>query len=575
MKIREIFRFLGRYKKYYYAAVICTALETALQLLITLVMANIIDVGIVKKDLNYILSQGIVMIGIAILSLLLGRAAAKFNSVSGIGLGSELRMVQFSNIQKLSFSQIDKFQTGSLITRLTTDVTRIQTAFMMTTRMLIRGPIMLLIALILSTFISLPLSMVILVSIPILTIGIAFLMIKVKPIYMRMQKNMDEINMEIQENLDGIRVVKSFNRESDEIEDFEKGNAKLRDTALEAYLYLAASSPLVQILVFATTLAILWFGGKMVYMGELEIGKLTTFISYVNQIMFSMILLSIAIMQISRSLVSFNRVMEVIETENDIDESDCDQKLNIERGSIDFENVYFKYYDTSEEYVLKDINFKIGEGMKVGILGGTGSGKSTLVQLIPRLYDIDKGRILIDGIDIKKYCIDNLRKSISMVLQQNTLFSGTLAENLRLGNPEASEEDMRKACEISGALEFVDELENGFDYYVEQEGSNFSGGQKQRLCIARAILTNPKIIIFDDSTSAVDTDTEKNIQRGLEENLSGTTVITIAQRISSIENSDIILVMDNGEIKDQGSHEYLLENSDIYKDVYISQRRSS
>lgn len=571
--IRKAYSYLKDYKKFYFLSILFTSFETAFQLIITLLMANIVDIGIANSDFDYILKQGILMIGIAIVSLALGRTAARFNATAGIGLGAELRKYQFKQIQKLSFAQIDSFKTGSLITRMTTDITRIQTAFMMATRMLIRAPLMLIIAIGLSMYISVPLSTVFLVSVPVLAIGVIFVISRVRPLFTVMQERMDDINTKVQENLSGIRVVKSFNRELNEITEFEVENEALRSTSMRAMKYMVLAMPYVQILTFATTIAIIWLGGNMVYTGDLTIGRLTTFITYVNQIMFFMIMLSFVIVNISRSIASLHRVFEVIESENEINIDSADPKNVVNRGKIEFKDVYFKYHKSSGEYVIKDVNLTIEPGTKVGILGGTGSGKSTLVQLIPRLYDIDEGFIKIDDIDIREYLPSELRRGISMVLQQNSLFSGTIAENLRLGNENATERELIWACETAGAMEFVSKLPGKFEYVLEQEASNLSGGQKQRLCIARALLTYPKIIIMDDSTSAVDTATEKRIREGLESDLKDTTVITISQRINTLQESDVILVMDDGRIVDSGVHEDLLETSNIYREVYDIQKK--
>ncbi len=571
--LKKAFSYLKDYKKYYFLSILFTAFETAFQLIITLLMANIVDIGIANSDFDYILKQGILMIGIAFVSLILGRTAARFNAMTGIGLGAELRKYQFKQIQNLSFAQIDNFKTGSLITRMTTDITRIQTAFMMATRMLIRAPLMLIIAIGLSMYISVPLSTVFFVSVPVLAIGIIFVISKVRPLFTIMQERMDDINTKVQENLSGIRVVKSFNKEENEIREFEVENEELRNTSMQALKYMVLAMPYVQVLTFATTIAIIWLGGNMVYTGDLTIGRLTTFITYVNQIMFFMIMLSFVIVNISRSIASLQRVFEVIESENEINIDRANPKNVVTRGKIEFKDVYFKYHKSSGEYVIKNINLVIEPGTKVGILGGTGSGKSTLVQLIPRLYDIDEGFIKIDNIDIKEYLPSELRLGISMVLQQNSLFSGTIAENLRLGNENASEEELIWACETAGAMEFINNLPGKFEYILEQEASNLSGGQKQRLCIARALLTYPKILIMDDSTSAVDSATEKRIREGLERDLANTTVITISQRINTLQESDIILVMDDGRIVDSGIHEDLLESSNIYKEVYEIQKK--
>lgn len=432
---------------------------------------------------------------------------------------------------------------------------------------------MIIIAVVLAMFISVPLTTVFIVSIPVLAIGITLLIIKVRPLFTNMQERMDDLNVNIQENLAGIRVVKFFNREEEEIEEFSLKNLSLKNISLKALRYMVMAMPLVQVLTFGTIIAILWIGGNMVYSGDLTIGKLTIFISYVNQIMFFMMMLSFVVVSISRSMASLKRVFEVIETEKGIDITAANSENIVKYGKIEFKDVFFKYHKSSDDYVLKNINLVIEPGMKVGILGGTGSGKSTLVQLIPRLYELDKGVILVDDVDIKKYFPDELRKGVSMVLQQNTLFSGTISENLRIGNENATESELIKACEIAVALEFINKLADGFDHILEQEASNLSGGQKQRLCIARAILTHPKILIMDDSTSAVDTSTEQNIREGIDKELGDTTVITISQRIKTLRESDLILVMDDGRIVDFGTHESLIKSSEIYLEVYETQKK--
>lgn len=571
--IKNLWKYTKGFRGLIFGAMFLTFLEVVFQLLIPLVMADVIDIGIRQGDVNYVLTRGVVMLGLAIASLVAGVTASHMAAVEAMGIGAVLRDEQFKSIQGLSFSQIDSFKTGSFITRLTTDITRVQMSLVMFVRMFVRAPMMFLIALILAVMVSVPLSKVFFASVPVLVLAIMFLMYKVRPLFTQMQERMDEVNLKIQENLTAIRVVKSFDKGKEETADFMEYNRALKDTTLKAFNYMVATMPLVLIITFVTTVGIIYVGGVEVAGGGIDIGQLSTFLTYINQIMFALIMMTMVAINFSRSNASLERIFEVINSENPISQAEADPNLEVKEGSVEFKDVYFKYFDTAESYVLCDINLKIEPGMKVGILGGTGSGKSTLVQMIPRLYEKESGEILIDGKRIETYSLDKLRKGVSMVLQKNTLFEGTVAENLRLGREDATDQELWKAIEISGAKDFVEKLPGQLDYKLEQEAANLSGGQKQRLCIARAILTRPKIIILDDSTSAVDTATERVIQKGIEEELKDTTVITIAQRVSSVEKADLILVIDGGKIVDRGVHEELLDKSEIYREVYQSQQR--
>lgn len=570
---RELLECLKPYQREYYIAIFCTFTETVLQLFVPLVMANIVDEGIQSGDLNYILGQGAIMIGISLLALVLGRTAARYAAFTGIGFGAALRQKCFDKIQSLSFNQIDWFKTGSLITRMTTDVTAVQTTFVMSIRMLVRAPVMLITALVLSMMVSIKLSLVFFVSMPVLIIAVVALIARVRPLFTQMQERMDAMNTTIQEDLSGIRVVKSFTREEHEIEKFDERNQLLRSTTEQALNHMVIAMPMVQFLTFGTTIGILWVGGVEIFGGRLLVGQLTTVLAYVNQIMFSMIMLSMLVINLSRALASLKRIMEVVQTQPVIVDGKLAETAKIHDGEIIFRDVSFKYHETSPECVLEDINLQIPAGQTVGILGGTGSGKSTLVQLIPRLYDVSDGQILVSGTDVRDFSLRELRSKISMVLQKNALFSGTIAENLRLGNPDATDEELHWALKVSGAFDFVMGFKGNLDYEVEQEGSNLSGGQKQRLCIARALLTYPEILILDDSTSAVDVTTENSILEALNTQLKDMTKLIIAQRISSIMHADQILVLDRGKIESVGTHEQLLKDSEIYADIYRSQQK--
>lgn len=569
--IKKLYPYMKKYKKYLFLGVACAVLEVVFELLIPLVMAKIVDVGISLGDTGYTIKMGLLMVCMAMISLSFGLALSKFAAIAGQGFGAELREAEYIKIQSYSFKNIEKFSTSSLITRLTTDITMIQNSMTMGIKLLVRAPMMLICACVLAITISPKLAMIFLVSIPVLVISIGLIIKTVKPRFDIMQKKIDNINTVVQENLIGIRVVKSFVRQAKEKEKFKISNDDLVNSSTSAFGLVVLNMPIMQAVVFSSVIGILWFGGNMVYAGTLTVGKLTSFMTYSFQILMSLMMISMVLMMISRSVASASRILEVLEEEPDI-VNPANAVMEVEDGEIEFRNVSFKYEDDSEEENLENINIKIKAGETVGIIGSTGSGKTSLVQLIPRLYDATNGEVFVGGRNVKEYNIEALRNSVAMVLQKNTLFSGTIAENLRWGNAEATEAQIEAAATSSCVDEFIDRLPGRYDMHIEQGGVNVSGGQKQRLCIARAILKNPKVIILDDSTSAVDTATDAKIRKAFAEDLKDTTKIIIAQRVNSVCEADKIIVMDDGRIDDIGTHDELMARCEIYKDVYKSQQ---
>ena len=569
--IKKLYPYMKKYKKYLFLGVSCAVLEVVFELLIPLVMAKIVDVGISLGDTGYTIKMGLLMVCMAMISLSFGLALSKFAAIAGQGFGAELREAEYIKIQSYSFKNIEKFSTPSLITRLTTDITMIQNSMTMGIKLLVRAPMMLICACVLAITISPKLAMIFLVSIPVLVISIGLIIKAVKPRFDAMQKKIDNINTVVQENLIGIRVVKLFVRQAKEKEKFKASNDDLVNASTRAFGLVVLNMPIMQFVVFSSVIGILWFGGNMVYAGTLTVGKLTSFMTYSFQILMSLMMISMVLMMISRSVASASRILEVLEEEPDIVDP-ANAVMEVEDGEIEFRNVNFKYEDDSEENNLENINIKIKAGETVGIIGSTGSGKTSLVQLIPRLYDATNGEVFVGGRNVKEYNIEALRNSVAMVLQKNTLFSGTIAENLRWGNAEATEAQIEAAATSSCVDEFIDRLPGRYDMHIEQGGVNVSGGQKQRLCIARAILKNPKVIILDDSTSAVDTATDAKIRKAFAEDLKDTTKIIIAQRVNSVCEADKIIVMDDGRIDDIGTHDELMARCEIYKDVYKSQQ---
>ena len=572
--MKDFLKYLRPYKKEACLAVLCIELETVFELVIPLVMASIVDVGVANGDRRYILMKGLQMVLFALISLVLGQGSAMFSARCGQGVGAEIRKAEFAKLQQFSFANTDHFRSSSLVTRLTSDVTTIQNSLSTGMRPGFRSPVMMLTARVASFYINPKLALVFFVAAPVLGILLFLIISHVRPLYGVMQGAIDLVNRIIQENLTAIRVVKSYVRGDYEIQKFDQVNTNLRDTAEHAFRLAALNMPAMQFVMYSTILCILWFGGRLVTVGGVKVGELTGFLSYVLQVLNSLMMFSNVFLMTTRALASWKRISEVMDEEIDIKE-DMALDLNVEQGDIRFEHVYFKYNKEAAEYVLSDISFHIKPGQTVGIIGQTGAAKSTLVQLIPRLYEATEGTVYIDGHPVQEYPLKHLRDSIAMVLQKNTLFSGTVKDNLRWGKEDATDEEIETACHIACVDEFIDRLERGYDTELGQGGVNVSGGQKQRLCIARAILKSPKVMILDDSTSAVDTATEARIREGLAQYMPGTTKIIIAQRISSVLHADQIIILEDGKINASGSHETLLANNRIYQEIYYSQQEGA
>lgn len=537
-------------------------------------MADIVDIGVANGDKAYIFSRGGFMILCALLALLLGIGSARFAAIAGQGLGANLREAEYAKLQEFSFANVDHFQISSLVTRMTGDVTNIQNSISSGMRPACRGPVMLVVATGVAFSINGKLAVVFLIALPVLALCLGTIIVKVRPLYGKMQEAVDLVNRIIQENLTAVRVVKAYVRGKYEIGKFGEVNTNLQTQSERAFRLATTNMACMQFVMYATIISILWFGGGMIRVGNMQVGELTGFLSYVLQILNSLMMISNIFLMLTRSLASAKRIAEVLDEEIDITEEKAED-IEVERGEIEFSHVFFKYKKEAKEYVLSDINLHIYPGQTVGIVGQTGSAKTTLVQLIPRLYDATEGEVLIDGRPVNRYPLKNLRDSISMVLQNNTLFSGSLRDNLLWGDKDASQEEIEEACRIAGAYEFIDRLPEGFDTEMGQGGVNVSGGQKQRICIARAVLKKPKVLILDDSTSAVDTATEAGIREQLAEKLPGMTKIIIAQRISSVRHADRIIVLEDGKIMGSGTHEELLSGNEIYREIYESQKEGA
>lgn len=562
---KQFFGYFKNYKKYLYLSAVFVILETLFELIIPLIMADIIDIGVANKDRNYILIKGELMIICALLSLGLGLLYAKTAAKAGQGFGYELRKAQYQKIQEFSFKNTDHFSTSSLVTRLTSDVTILQNAICNGIRPLVRAPFMMLTALTMAILINAKLAVVFLIAIPVLATCLIIIMSKVRPLYGKMQRALDSVNSIVQENLIAIRVVKSYVRKDYEQAKFNEVNLNYQQVSRKSFHYAVMNMPCFQFVMYSTIIAILWFGGGMIQVGNMQVGELTGFLSYIMQILNSLMMISNVFLMLTRSLASAYRIQEVFDEEIDIKDEKSDIKIT--RGKIIFKNVAFKYDLKAKEYVLNNINLEIEPGETVGIIGGTGSAKTSLVQLIPRLYDITAGDLLIDGHDIKSYGIEHLRDEIAMVLQKNTLFSGTIKENILWGKADASDHELNEVLDIACASEFIDALPKGINTDLGQGGVNVSGGQKQRLCIARALLKKPKILILDDSTSALDTATERKLTDGLAYYLPKTTKIIISQRLSSLAHADKIVILTDGKIDDIGTPEELANRNHIYQDL--------
>ena len=554
------------------AGVLCSAAEAVFELLIPLVMSDIVDIGIENGDTDFILRKGALMVVMALVSLAFGLGAAACSSVAGMGFGANLRDAEYAHIQDYAFSNIERFSTASLVTRLTNDVNNLQMMLMFAMRLLVRAPVMLVSALILSVSISYRLSNVFLVALPLLAVLVGGILIKASPRFRAMQEKTDALNLVVQENLTGIRVVKSFVQEDFEREKFAGRNLDLKSNAEKAFGMVVINMPVMMLIVYGTIIAVMWFGGQMVYAGTLEAGKLITYFTYITQIMMSLMMVSMIFMMMTRSIACARRICEVLQEVPAITDDRAAGGAEVQDGSIDFDHVSFKYDPASPEWILEDVDLHIRSGQTVGILGGTGSAKTTLVSLIPRLYEATEGTVSVGGRPVADYTMEHLRDAVSVVLQKNTLFSGTIRENLLWGDPNATEEQLWAACRAACADEFLERMPDGLDTDLGQGGVNVSGGQKQRLCIARAILKQPRVLILDDSTSAVDTATDAKIRAAFARELKDTTKIIIAQRVTSLCHADLILVMDRGRVAAQGTHETLMETCEIYRDVYESQQ---
>lgn len=531
------------------------------------------DVTVAAKGPAYIIGIGAAMIGTALLMMMGGVLGAYFAVKASVNFAGDLRRNVFAKVQKFSFANIEKFSTGSLVTRLTNDITNIQNVLSMGLRMLLRAPGMLIGGLIMAFLMNAKLALVFCVVIPVLIIALAFVMKTAFPRFDVMQTKIDGLNSRIQENITNQRVVKSFVRDDFEKETFDRANNELKDKTLRAMKVVILTMPIMTLAMNLTVMAVVWFGGQQILIGDMPVGNLTAFTTYVTQILMSLMMVSMIMIQGSRAMASSHRILEVLDTDIDLNDDNASEKDRlVTSGEIEFKNVCFRYYKKHKKNVLQNINFTAKPGEVVGIIGSTGSGKSSLVQLIPRLYDCDEGEVLVDGVNVKEYSLNHLRDGVAMVLQKNTLFSGSIMENLRWGDEEATDEQVKEAAKAAQADGFVSEFADGYDRELGQGGVNVSGGQKQRLCIARALLKKPKILILDDSTSAVDTATEAQIRKSFSTTLKDTTKLIIAQRISSVEDADRILVMDEGQIVGQGTHKELLESCETYQEIYYSQR---
>jgi len=570
--IKRLLKSVREYKKASILSPVLVSCEVVMEVLMPLLMSKLIDNGIKQKNMNYVWVMGTLLLVCMFISMAFGALSGREAAKASAGFAKNLRHDMFHNLQKFSFSNIDKFKTSSIITRLTTDVTNVQNAYQMVIRIAVRAPIMLIFAMCASFYINAKVALILLLIAPILMIGLVIIFRFAHPIFIRMFKRFDLMNNVVQENVRGIRVVKSFVREDHEIEKFTSVSKSIRDDAVKAERAINFNGPLMMASVYTAMLLISWIGAKMVVSNTMTDGELASMFSYTMQILMSLMMVSMIIVMLVISRTSAERISEILDEQPDIVNPE-NPVMDVKDGSIDFEHVFFSYSKKKEKSCLVDIDLHIKSGETVGIIGGTGSGKSSFVQLIPRLYDVTDGNVKVGGVDVKKYDLDVIRDNVAMVLQKNVLFSGTIKENLRWGNPNATDEEMIQACKIAQADSFISAFPEGYDTYIEQGGANVSGGQKQRLCIARALLKNPKILILDDSTSAVDTATDAQIQKGFAEYIPGTTKLIIAQRISSVEHADKIIVIDNGKINAVGNHEELLKNNEIYREVYESQKK--
>ena len=580
--LKKLSASIRQYKRQSLLAPLFVTFEVILEVLIPTIMAYLIDNGINKGDMNVIAKTGLILVVTCIISLICGILSGKFAAEASTGFAANLRKDMFYNVQNFSFENIDKFSTSSIVTRLTTDITNIQNAYQMVVRVAVRSPIMLIFSLVMSFMLNPKLALVFIIAKPILGIGLYIIMSKAHPIFKRLFNKYDDLNLVVQENLRGMRVVKSFVREDFEEKKFKGVSNEIYKNSVGAERLLMLNMPLMQFTMYLCMLLISWFGAKLILSDTMTTGELMSMFSYAGQILMSLMMFSMVFVMIIMSKASAERIAEILNEKSTMENKE-NPVLEVKDGSIDFENVSFSYShhirekekDVMSAPVLSNINLHINSGETVGIIGGTGSSKSSLVQLIPRLFDVTGGSVKVGGIDVRDYDIETLRNQVSMVLQKNELFSGTIKDNLRWGNEKATDEDIERVCRLAQAHDFIMEFPDKYDTVIDQGGSNVSGGQKQRLCIARALLKKPKILILDDSTSAVDTKTDALIRKAFAEEIPDTTKIIIAQRISSVQDSDKIVILENGHINAVGTHEELLKNSDIYSELYKSQQKGS
>ena len=579
--IKKLMSYIGEFKRDTILSPIFVTLEVFLEVLLPTLMALVIDNGVETGDMNYVMKMGLIMLVVAMLSLAAGTLSGVFAAKASMGFGRNLRRGMFDNIQDFAFRNIDHFSTAGLVTRMTTDVTNVQNAYQMLVRMFVRAPIMMISALIMCVKINARISLVFLAALVFLGLVLSFVIRRAFPLFNEMFRGYDSLNASVQENLTGIRVVKAYVREDHENDKFCKTTDRLKNLSVHAEKLVIMNQPVMQLTVYTCILLISWIGAKMIVVnGTMTTGELMSLFTYTMQILMSLMMMSMVFVMVTMASSSAKRITEVLDEKSTLHNPE-NPVYQVEDGSIEFDHVNFAYSENEtkeereEKCVLADINFQIHSGETIGIIGGTGSSKSTLVQLIPRLYDVLDGSVRVGGRDVREYDIETLRNEVSMVLQKNVLFSGTILDNLRWGNKEATEEECRHACELAQASEFIDKMPDGYETFIEQGGSNVSGGQKQRLCIARALLKKPKILILDDSTSAVDTKTDALIRKAFREEIPATTKIIIAQRISSIEDADRILVLDQGRISGMGTHEELLETNEIYRDIYRLQQKGA
>ena len=570
--LKKLAPYTRGYRLYVMLGVLFSAGEAVLELELPQAMSEIVDVGIAGGDRSYILLTGLKMFLMAMAALGCGVGAAVLAAKAAMGFGANLRQAEYEQVQRFSFANIEHFSTASLITRLTNDVSSVQMTLFMGMRMCVRAPVMLVTALVKAMEISLDLSEVFLVAVPLLIIAVVIVIRYVGPFFTALQNATDDLNLVVQENLNAVRVVKSFVREDEEEKKFRVRSDRLRDTAESAFGFVVMFMPIMIMIMGGTIVSLMWLGGHDVAEGTLLSGDLMAFFTYASEILMSLMMVSMVLMFLTRAIACGKRIVEVLDEQPQITDAQADPALTVENGDIRFEHVYFKYHPTAEDWNLTDIDLHIESGMTVGILGGTGSAKTTLVSMIPRLYEVDKGAVCVGGHNVKDYTMEALRSGCAMVLQKNTLFSGTIRENLRWGRADATDAEIEEACRMACADEFIQRMPDGYDTYIEQGGTNVSGGQKQRLCIARAILRRPKVLILDDSTSAVDTATDARIRGALKTALPGTTKLIIAQRITSVMDADMILVLDDGHVVGQGTHTQLMESCEIYREVYESQQ---